>query len=84
MFTDKVNTESFGLGKRVTLIKRVLLMREFEETLEVSSTFYEGIFCTKAAFLPKSFRQIQNVTREKLLNLLSYENVDEIDGRKGK
>jgi hypothetical protein len=29
-------------------------------------------FCTKELFLPKSFCQSQNVTREKLLNSLSY------------
>jgi hypothetical protein len=36
MFTNKVNAASFGFGKgkRVTLIKRVILMPEFEEALE--------------------------------------------------
>jgi len=41
----------------------------------ISSTFYSHIFQTKSSFLPKSFCQSQNVTREKLGGALLYKNV---------
>jgi len=39
----------------------------------ISSTFYSHVFHTKVFFLPKSFCQSQNLTREKQCEALSYE-----------
>jgi hypothetical protein len=39
----------------------------------ISSTFYVSVLSKKVLFLPKSFRQNQNVTREKQHKALLYE-----------
>ncbi len=62
----------------------IVVPKQAHNLWSISSTFYVCFFCTKVLFLPKSFRQSQNVTREKLHEALLYKkrssvDVDEID-----
>jgi len=66
MFTNKVNTASFGIGKEkyVALIKRKKLTQEFEERLEV--TFHKKVGSSGSETLELIFGLILFLLNSKL------------------
>jgi len=70
------NKETFQSTKNFEEMNFCFLAKGISVTFKqvsITSTFYASVFRTKVLFLPKSFCHSQNVTREKLLNLLLYE-----------